>query len=583
MLFSLAKKRSLLRKPVLLVSCLLVASVARADSPGVRVEGGSSELRDNVHAHLNIDFESCDIPAWREATILRKARQDTRRALQAMGHYQPRLELSIERENDCWTVVVSMEPGEPVRFRDIHVRVTGEAATDPVFRAIREDPPLQPGQPLHHERYEQLRKRLIQQAEERGYFDHELLEHRLEVDVLAGTADVHLHLASGPRYRFGPVSFEQDVLNEELIQRFVRFEPGDEYDHRKVLALRQALSGSNYFTEVRIQARHEEAEDLRVPIGVTASPRPKHSFLAGVGFATDIGPRLRLGYENRRLNRHGHRYQAEMETSPVRSGIGFNYEIPLADPSRERVNLSADFRREETDTSLSKRYRLGAAHMRELDSGWMLTRSLEFEREFFTVSEQRDRTDLVMPGIELSRSRSDDPVYPRRGWRLNGKIRGAHEDLASSVRFGQFRGRGKAILPLLAGRVLGRVEFGTTSAKEVVILPSSVRFFAGGDHSVRGYGYQRLGPEDDEGNIIGGRHLLVGSLEYDYPILGQWSLATFVDGGNAFDDFDEYEPAYGVGVGVRWRSPIGPIRLDVAHPDDRRDDFRIHVSMGMDL
>ncbi len=583
MLLSLAKKRSLPRKPALLVSCLLVASLARADSPGVRVEGGSSELRDNVLAHLNIDFESCEIPAWREATVMRKARQDTRRALQAMGHYQPRLELSMEWDNDCWTLVVDMEPGEPVRFRDIHVRISGEAATDPVFRELVEDPPLQTGEPLRHDRYEQLRRRLVRQADERGYFDSRLTEHRLEIDVLAGTADVHLHLESGPRYRFGPVSFEQDVLSEELIQRFVRFETGEKYDHRRVLGLRQALSGSNYFSDVRIQARHEEAEELRVPIRVTATPRLKHSFLAGVGFATDIGPRLRLGYENRRLNRHGHRYRAEMEASPVRSGIGFNYEIPLADPARERVNLSADFRREETDTSLSKRYRLGAAHMRELDSGWILTRSLEFEREFFTVSEQRDRTDLVMPGVELNRSRSDDPVYPRRGWRLSGKVRGAHDEFASSVRFGQFRGQGKVILPLLAGRVLTRVDFGTTSAKEVVELPSSVRFFAGGDHSVRGYGYQRLGPEDEDGNVIGGRHLLVGSLEYDYPILRQWSLAAFVDGGNAFDDYDEYEPAWGVGVGVRWRSPIGPIRLDVARPDDRRDDFRIHVSMGMDL
>ena len=569
----------------LLCACLalLPALPAAADSPGIRVEGVPGEVRTNIEAHVDIGFEQCELPEWRQATILRQARRETREALRALGYYEPELSLSVEHEQDCWTLVIGVTPGEPVRWRDIRVEVTGEASQDSTFRRIMETPGLEPGMPLRHEDYERLKRTLVQQAGERGYFEAELVTHRMDIDVAAGTADVDLHLESGPRYRFGPVTFEQDELSDTLIQRFVRFEPGDHFEQRQLMNLRQALSGSGYFGDVRIHAQHEQAEDLRVPVRVEADSRPRHSFLAGIGYATDIGPRLRLGYENRRLNRHGHRYQADIETSPVRTGVGFNYEIPLADPARERINLSTDFRREDTDTALSKRYRLGAAHLRELDTGWMLTRSLEFEREFFTVSEQRDRTDLLMPGVELGRARSNDPLYPTRGWRLNGKVRGAHEDLGSSLSMVQFRGRARGILPFLGGRVLSRLDYGTTSADEVVTLPSSVRFFAGGDHSVRGYGYQRLGPEDDDGNVIGGRHLLVGSVEYDYRLFRQWSFAVFVDGGNAFDDYDDYEPAYGYGVGARWHSPIGPIRLDVARPDDRRDPFRVHISMGMDL
>ena len=562
---------------------LLPAASALADSPGIRVEGVPAALRTNIEAHVDTGFEQCELPQWRQATVIRRARGSTREALQALGYYEAELNLSIEETADCWTLVISVDPGDPVRLRDIRVEITGEAERDPVFRRLRDNPGLEAGMALRHEDYERLKRTLVQQAGERGYFESELRTHRLDIDVAAGAADIHLHLDSGPRYRFGAVTFEQDMLSETLIQRFVRFEPGDPFEQRQLMNLRQALSGSGYFSDVRIQAQHEQAEDLRVPIAVQADDRPRHSFLAGIGYATDIGPRLRLGYENRRLNRHGHRYQADLETSPVRTGVGFNYEIPLADPARERVNLSADFRREDTDTALSKRYRLGAAHLRELESAWVLTRSLEFEREFFRVSDQRDRTDLIMPGVELGRARSNDPLYPTRGWRLNGKVRGAHEDLGSSLSMLQFRGQGKGILPLLGGRILSRLDYGTTSADEVVTLPSSIRFFAGGDHSVRGYGYQRLGPEDDDGNVIGGRHLLVGSVEYDYRILRQWSLAVFVDGGNAFDDYEEYEPAYGYGAGVRWHSPIGPIRLDVARPDDRRDPFRIHISMGMDL
>jgi len=113
-----------------------------------------------------------------------------------------------------------------------------------------------------------------------------------------------------------------------------------------------------------------------------------------------------------------------------------------------------------------------------------------------------------------------------------------------------------------------------------VDLPVSVRFFAGGDNSVRGYGYEELGPTNDEGDVVGGRHLLTGSVEYNHPVVGRWSLAAFMDAGNAFDTFNDYEVFRGVGTGVRWRSPIGPIRVDVARPVDEPGNFRLHISMG---
>src|SRR5690606_2460729 len=144
-------------------------------------------------------------------------------------------------------------------------------------------------------------------------------------------------------------------------------------------------------------------------------------------------------------------------------------------------------------------------------------------------------------------------------------------------------GRAKLIFPLLGGRIISRADAGFTEADELIELPSSVRFFAGGDNSVRGYAYESLGPTNDDGDVVGGRHLLTGSIEYDHLFLPSWSAAIFIDGGNAFDTVDTFEALYGYGVGIRWRSPIGPIRLDVAGPSDQRDAFRIHVSMGPDL
>ena len=133
------------------------------------------------------------------------------------------------------------------------------------------------------------------------------------------------------------------------------------------------------------------------------------------------------------------------------------------------------------------------------------------------------------------------------------------------------------------GRVILRGEAGVTIASEVTVLPASIRFFAGGDQSVRGYDYKELGPVDENGEVIGGRYLLVGSIEYDHRITDDWSVAAFLDAGNAFDDFDE-PLEQGAGFGVRWRSPVGPVRLDIANAISKPGNhWRVHFTIGPDL
>jgi translocation and assembly module TamA len=156
--------------------------------------------------------------------------------------------------------------------------------------------------------------------------------------------------------------------------------------------------------------------------------------------------------------------------------------------------------------------------------------------------------------------------------------------MGSTISLLQGRANAKLIHGLGTGRLILRGEAGATAGAGVEELPSSLRFFAGGDTSVRGFGFQQLGPVDDDGNLIGGRYLLVGSVEYDHPIGGgKWGVAIFIDLGNAFNDFNDYELKGGGGVGLRWRSPVGPLRLDLAHAPDSNDNFRIHFTMGPDL
>lgn len=567
----------------LLAALLLFSTAAFAATPEVRVQGGTSEQQDNIITHLMRADMSCERDPWQERLLLRDARRKTEQALQALGHYHARIEVAIVPDDDCWILEIRINPGDPVRLRNIRVSVEGPAGQDPAFRDLLDSSPLRQGDALRHDLYDSFRIRLTRLAEERGYFSSKLQERRIDIDLTEQAADISLHLQSGPRYRYGRITFSQHLLTNHAMARFVTFAEGEPFDNNDLLDLRQSLAQSGYFREIHIDTVPDAPAPGQVQIEIDTTPRARYGFLMGAGFATDTGPRIRLGLENRYVNRHGHRSDAEVEVSDLRQGVGINYEIPRNDPARQRINLGTSYQRERTSTSLSERYRSGIAYLWQMDNGWLATTDLEYEREYFTIAGQRDRTDLLLPGYELSRTTSNDPVLPVRGWRLSGKIRAAHESLISTISMVQVHVTAKGILPLAGGRILARTELGMTSADELTQLPTSVRFFAGGDNSVRGFGYRSLGTKNEDGKVVGGRHIMVGSLEYDHVIVGRWHAAIFADSGNAYDTLNTFEPRTGLGVGIRWISPIGPIRFDMAAPVDSRRDFRLHISMGPDL
>ena len=576
------------RPPLLLWATLVVPLLllpAHADeAPRLELQGGTSEQRQNIRAFVPLARYVCELPAFRERNILRTTNDRVRQALRPLGHYQPEVDVEIVRTETCWNLVVTVDPGPVVRIAEVDVRVTGEGSDDPSFVAVTSDPGIAVGDPLRHDVFDGLRSRLTRIAADRGYFEAALTESRLLVDPAANEARISLHMDSGSRYRFGPVTLEQDILNDDFVARLIPFEHGDPYTSAQLIRLQRNLRDSGYFQAVRVRPQIDDAADGEIPILAEFEPRKRTAYEARLGFSTDTGPRLGLGLDRRYANRRGHRYNAELELSDKRSGIGFNYDIPLADPLSDTLSLFTSYRTEDTGTSKSDRFQIGASRIQRHPSGWTTTQSLRYEYEDFTVGEVSDISRLLIPSYRINRTESDDPLYPRNGYRLDLLGQGAVEDLGSSFTFLQTRANAKFITGLGVGRLILRGEAGVTGNASVEDLPSSLRFFAGGDTSVRGFGFQQLGPLDDEGNVIGGRHLLVGSVEYDHPIgEGNWGAAVFLDAGNAFNDFDDYDLKGGGGFGIRWRSPVGPIRLDLAHAPDSKDNFRIHFTMGPDL
>ncbi len=576
--------------------CLGLGTLQAAKNPKILIEGLDSEPAENVRAFLSLRNTPCDAPTWRLRARLRKAGAEIRKALEPFGYYRPHIEQTLTPAagpEGCWQARFRIDPGPRIHLREVQVRVTGAAETDPAFHELLARNPLHPGDPLRHDRYEAFKRALMNLAHERGYVEARLRTHRLVVDPEAGSADIELVLASGPRYRFGTTRIEQDVLEPQLVRRFLEYEEGDPYDQGAIDDTQRALVGSGYFTRVMIQPAFEPSPERRIPITIRLEPAKRNRYAAGVGYATDIGPRFSLEYENRRLNRRGHRLRFSATGSPVKSEGLLTYLVPHGNPSKENYDLSAGFKHEVTDNTASDIARASIGRSDLLPWDWRQRIFLEFSYEDFDVADQAEASLLLMAGGIWNRRVTDDPVYPTEGHRLNLELRGSAGALVSTTRFVQAIGRAKWIHALdLPGtfihqtRVLLRGEAGTTLVDEVTDLPESLRFFAGGDQSVRGFGYKSLGPHNAGGEVIGGRHLVTASLEFDqyyFEKWGLWGLAAFVDAGNAFNQ--AFKPKVGAGIGLRWRAPIGgTIRLDLAFAlTEPGTPVRIHFTMGPDL
>jgi translocation and assembly module TamA len=310
--------------------------------------------------------------------------------------------------------------------------------------------------------------------------------------------------------------------------------------------------------------------------------RSQHSFSVGTGYSTDQGARVNGTSRNRYLNAAGHKLQSELLWSERERQLLSAYTIPLQDPTREWLVVEGGYLLEDTDTYRSESMLSGVQHIKVLPYNWLFMSALNVNREDYTIAEDEDTTLLVMPELKLSWVTPEKPARMRRGLRVEMRLLASHEAWLSDTNFIQGELLGKYILPVSTkGRLLTRLQAATTLKDDFSELPPSVRLFAGGDTSIRGYAFEAVGETDANGDVIGGSHLLVGSLEFVHLIARKWSLSVFTDAGDAFDE--TFDVKRSIGMGVRWYSPLGPLRLDLAHPLDSDDAFRVHITLGTDL
>lgn len=538
----------------------------------------------NVRALSPLSTTDCDSARWRVERLFRNADKDISTAMRALGYYEAEISKTLRWDDKCWHASFDIQPGEPVRLRAVDIRVSGSAAADATYLARDTAVRPKPGDVFDHGQYKDLKATLLRAAINAGFFEAEFESSKVVIDKEARVADLDMHLQSGEKYRFGEVSFTPGILQDRLLRGYTDVRSGEPYSAKSINDLYEALSGSSYFATVSIKTEPLNADSKTVPVSVQLVPAKRRIFSIGAGFSTDLGPNGRIGYAVRRVNDRGHQLESKLFGSPVMKELNLNYRWPKRDPRSEWFSVVAGVQQENTETSERDSYKLGFLRSKSLGPKWLQTRYADYLYEDFTVADQTSTSQLVILGSNWETARGRVLGRATNGFRLNVDLRGASDSLGSDTSFLQLRTKARWVRSLGdRTRVLARTTLGTTLKDDIAELPASVRFFAGGDSSVRGYDFETIGPVNDDGDVIGGSNQIDASFELDYLIKEKWAIAVFVDSGDAFDNTD-IEFSTGVGVGLRWYSPVGPLRIDFAHPLDNPDEsFRIHISLGPDL
>ena len=563
---------------------LLGASVAMAEpTPQLQLTGLSeTRLVTNVGLSMPRIGFSCQAGTAQIRRYLDSAAEAAEEALQVYGHFNARIRTSIETREDCRDPALDIDAGPVTRIEAVRVDLPATVESlEPVGTFLEENRP-EVGAPLDQAAYDAFRDGLLSRVQKQGYLDARFTTRELRVNPETRSARITLVLEPGERYRFGEVSVEQSVLEPALARRLTGVPPGAPYTSTDLLAMNQNLTGSEYFESVSVRPHLDERKDLEVPVTITTRRNARTSYELRAGYATDVGPRVGAQVTRRYVNKRGHQWAARTQLSAIEQRLDTTYTIPrAADPLRERYDIYARVTREDNNDIVTTAAATGLQWAYEGDR-W--TRSLFTEYLLDRTrygDESAESNGFGILGGRLGYDGLDDPLFPSEGVVVDVSLQGAAEPVLSATSF--LRGQVFAGGYLSVGKWIfaARGEAGMIVTDDFDKMPRSLRFFTGGDRSVRGYEYESLAPENDEGTLIGGKYLLVGSVEAMVPVIrDDWYLAAFVDTGNAYID-PEAELKTGAGLGVRWRSPVGMVRLDVAQPLDGSDGLpRLHLGLG---
>jgi len=588
-----------------LLVCVLVFLVLSYDANASNLKATlNGELPKAVEKNILSYLGKLPETELERSAFIYSAKDNAYKALQSLGYYQADIIAVVEK--DPWQLILTITLHEPTIINNINFQVDGEAKYDHAFIALMNNHDMQQGDKLHHGKYETLKSDLLSLALQRGYFNGILIDSNITIKEGYRLADITISYDSGPRYRFGKIIFDDFDLDPALFSSLIPFKTGAYYSTKDFHQLQHQLQSTQYFSSV-IAAPADKIEDRKnnqytIPINVSLTPAKSHLFDFGVGYATDTQFRLSAGWRTPLINKYGHFQETKYEYSPKNPTGRFIYSIPLSHPSEDLLQFKVTIENEDYADLTTKFYSAQTSRVIRKNN-WNRQIYTRFHQEAWTydldenkpniIWSEEDNVQYIIPGITWSRTiREGSALDPSAGFRQTYNIEGAHLNAGSDNSFFRVHGRWNFITTLKPKhRLVTRAELGAIYIDRDAQLAPSLRFYAGGDQSIRGFAYQSIGatipsssdPNEEDSIVVGGTRLMVASIEYQYYLNKKWRLALFSDAGNVANK-GEFEPVYSFGTGIHYMSPVGAVKFDLAYGiDDDDKDWRIHINLGAEL
>jgi translocation and assembly module TamA len=560
-------------------------------------KGVDSQVVDNIQLHLaDLNFpENDDVLAQFEKQIKVKITA----AIRAYSYYQATVEIkNLNKksfDNDGVQILLSLGPklivGEvTIEYDELAAqRAHFPAELKDIINSLSEFK----GKPLEQSTYDGLKARIQSFSLIFGYFDFVLDKTEIQVSLTENSAKIYWKFNFGPRYRFGNIEYITEKRGMGLVEGVKPFSENEYFDQQKLSEFTQLIRQTGYYANVILRANinamsSEQRIAKIVPIEALLTAKPKDTYQFGIGGSTDSGPRITGNWKRPWVNLRGHSLSSELYISGPKKNVSLAYTIPMANPLNDFFKVQMGYQEVNEEQRYSQTYTLVA--QRQLGAtnknDWDKIVFLRYEYENFIQGiDEEQSTQLLLPGFTFNRVRKDGELFVNWGDRQQLTVEAASDRLISDVNVLRVTARTKWIRSFGKHRYIVRGDAGVIVTNDFDQVPSSLRFFVGGDQSVRGFGLnavseERIDETTKEPELIGAQFLVVASTEYAYQVSNDWRAAVFVDAGSASNDIGA-SPIYGAGLGVHWLSPIGTIRIYFARGfSDKENTKRLHFSIG---
>lgn len=530
-------------------------------------------------ARLGEQFDADEI-----ARLQRQSELTARELLATEGYFSPQVESAAERVGDDWRVSYRVHPGTRTTVGSVKLQFDGALKMRPgaagLQGRIERSFSLKQGMPFRQADWDAAKRAVLGPLLGSRYPAAKIVASEARIDPATHSANLTLTVDSGPAFFYGePVISGPQRYPESIVRHLSPLKPGQPVSQQDLLDYQAALETSGYYAQAMVRIEPDPMLAAAVPIQVEVVERPEKTFSVGAGISTDTGLRVSTTWLNRNILERGlrlkldARLEEEQKTGEVELAWPRNakgYENSVAAQLRD-----TDIEGQETLASIliAKRTRKRG----QIEA----TLSVQYQDETQEIGDVLDaRNQALVANYAWTQRTVGRAFYPRRGYVLNLQGGGAVESLLSDTTFVRLYGRHTQYFRAGdKGRLILRGELGSVLADRLEGIPTDFLFRAGGDNSVRGYDYQSLGRKLT-GGVESVRYLATGSAEYNYFFDGKWGMAVFIDAGDAADSPGELSPVFGYGMGARYRSPVGPINLDLAY-GEAIDDYRLHFSFGV--